>query len=333
MEHYSINKHVKVFATEMNRCKQSIMKTEDIKLFHQIVDCGSLNRTCEVYSLAKSNVSRRIKALEQELNFQLFDRHNRAMQVSHAGLLFYNSSKTILAELETGLQEICVPSSEVSGHLRIQLLPLPMILNISRIIFRFMDRYPKVSIEIFNSAEDTNLLENNIDVALRVGEKLQDSSLVARPFGSTSFGFYCTPQYIKEHGLAQTAEELHRHNIIRYRFPNGQIYSSLPFGKEQFVEVSGNLIMNSVPLILEACLQSRGIIFIPEKTAEKYVEQGKLVRLFSHIEPSLNYGWLVYPYRKHLSPAARTFVEYILSEVQSSTMGRCETDDCRSTII
>ncbi len=309
------------------------MKTEDIKLFHHIVDSGSLNRTCEICSLAKSNVSRRIKGLEQELNFQLFNRHNRVMQVSDAGIKFYHKTKTILQEFEAELKEISAPSYEVSGHLRIQLLALPMLLDISRMIFRFMDIYPKISIEIFNSAEDKNLLENNIDVALRIGEKLQDSSMVARPFGFTTFGFYCTQQYISEHGMPITVEDLKKLNVIRYRFPSGQIYSSLPFGKEQSVEVSGNLIMNSVTLMLEACLQNRGIIFIPEKTAEGCVGKDRLVRLFSHIEPSLNYGWLVYPYRKHLSLAARTFIEYILAEVQNGSVVRCVNDDSRSTII
>ncbi len=309
------------------------MKTEDIKLFHQIVDSGSLNRTSEIFSLPKSNISRRIKGLEEELNILLFHRQNRAMQLTDAGVKFYDKTKTILQELEVGLQEISAPSYEVSGHLRIQLLPLPMLLDIGRMIFRFMDIYPKISIEIFNSSEDKNLLDNHIDVALRVGEKLQDSSLVARSFGETSFGFYCTQQYIKEHGLPLTAEDLKKLNVIRYRFPNGQIYSQLPFGKELSIEVSGNLIMNSVPLMLEACLQNRGIIFIPEQAADFYLEKGMLVRLFSDIEPSIHYGWLVYPYRKHLSLAARTFIDYILSEVENSALLTCGSNDLRDTII
>ncbi|WP_019615641.1 LysR family transcriptional regulator [Psychromonas ossibalaenae] len=309
------------------------MKTEDIKLFHHIVDSGSLNRACEILSLAKSNASRRIKGLEQELNFQLFHRHNSVMQVSDAGIKFYDKTKTILQEFETGLKEISAPNHEVSGHLRIQLLALPILLDISRMIFRFMDIYPEVSIEIFNSAEDKNLLENNIDVALRVGEKLPDSSLVARPIGYTPFGLYCTQEYINEYGMPITAEELKKHNMIRYRFPSGQIHSSLPFGKDQEVEVSGNLILNNVSLMLEACLQSRGIIFIPEQLAESCAGRDSLVRLFTHIEPSLNYGWLVYPYRKHLSLAARTFIEYILSEVQNGCIVRCVSDDSNNAII
>ena len=116
-----------------------------------------------------------------------------------------------------------------------------------------------------------------------------------------------------------SAEDLKKLNMIRYRFPNGQIHSLLPFGKDKTVEVSGNLIVNSIPLIIEACLQNRGVIFIPEQVADFYVEKGLLVRLFNDIEPSINYGWLVYPSRKHLSLAARTFIDYMLQDVDGST--------------
>lgn len=308
------------------------MKTEDIKLFHQIVDIGSLVRTSEILDLPKSNISRRIKALEEELNILLFHRQNRGMQLTDAGTKFYDKTKTMISKLETSIQEITAPTYEVSGHLRIQLLPLPMVLEIGRLIFDFMDIYPKISVEVVNSAEDQNLVENHIDVALRVGERLEDSSLVARPLFSACFGFYSTAQYIKEHGMPVSIEELKKLNVIRYRFPNGQIYSQLPFGEEQTVNVSGNLIVNSVPLMVEACLQNRGIIFIPEPVANYYLEKGMLVRLFDDIEPSIRCGWLVYPYRKHLSLAARTFIDYLLAEVENNDIFADIKNDVRGTI-
>ncbi|WP_033298412.1 LysR family transcriptional regulator [Psychromonas ossibalaenae] len=304
------------------------MKTEDIKLFHQVVDAGSLVRASEIFELPKSNISRRIKTLEEELNILLFHRQNRALQLTDSGIKFYEKTKAMLNELEASIQEICAPTYEVSGHLRIQLLPLPDTLDIGRQIFQFMDMYPKISVEIINSSEDKNLVENHIDVAMRIGETLEDSSLIARPFGKATFGYYATPQYIEKNGAPQSAEELQKLNVIRYRFPNGQIYSQLPFGKESTVEVSGNLIMNSVPLIIEACLQNRGIIFIPEKVANFYVERGLLVRIFNDIEPSINHCWLVYASRKHLSLATRTFINYILQDID----GREEMSDIDSDV-
>ena len=130
-----------------------------------------------------------------------------------------------------------------------------------------------------------------------------------------------------------TAEDLKKLNMIRYRFPNGHIYSRQPFGKDKTVEISGNLIMDSVPLMLEACLQNRGVIFIPENIADFYVEKGLLMRLFNDIEPSINYGWLVYPSRKHFSLAARTFIDYMLQDVDVSIKSLNIDSDLRGMMI
>lgn len=294
------------------------MKTEDIKLFHQIVDAGSLIRAAEIFDLPKSNLSRRVKTLEEELSVQLFHRHNRSMQLTEAGKKFYDRTKSILIELEQSIQEITAPVYEVSGHLRVQLLPLPGLMEVGRTIFRFMDMYPKVSVEVISSSEESNLIENHIDVALRIGQKLEDSSLIARPFKSASFGYYATPEYIARHGHPTSPQELPSHNFILFRYPNGNLVNRMPIGNGKEIEVGGDLIMNSIPLIVEACLQGRGIILIPEQLADYYVERGMLVRLLEDVEPWMSYGWLVYPSRKHQSLAVRTFIDFLLSEAEFS---------------
>lgn len=298
------------------------MKTEDIKLFHQIVDAGSLIRASEIFDLPKSNLSRRIKALEEELQIQLFHRHNRSMQLTEAGEKFYERTKAIMSELELSIQEITAPTYELSGHLRVQILPLPGIIDLGRAIFKFMDLYPKVTVEIITGSVETDLIENHIDVAFRIGDKLEDSSLIARPFLSASFGYYATPSYIAKNGMPKKPEDMINHNFIRFRYPNGHLYTKMPLGQDKIIEGSGNLIMNSVPLIVEACLQDRGIILLPEPLADYYIERGMLVRLFADIEPSMSYGWLVYPSRKYLSLTVRTFIDFMLTEAEH--IGVCQ---------
>ena len=312
------------------------MKTEDIKLFHQIVETGSMVHASEILDLPKSNLSRRLKGLEEELNILLFHRQNRSMLLTEAGEKFYKQTKPILNQLESTIQEVTAPSNEIGGHLRIQLLPLPDLLMIGNLIFKFMDLYPKITVEVLTSSEDKNLAENHIDVAFRiaVGQTLKDSSLVARPFKSAHLSFYASPDYINEYGLPTSPDELKHHNVIRFRSPDGQIHSHLQLGKTQkTVEVFGNLVINSAPLILEAGLQGRGIMFMPEDIASFFVEQGKLVRLFETMEPSTNFGWLVYPSRTHLSLTARTFIDFMMSNVEHDSMGIAQPEDIRRLLI
>ncbi|MDX1301857.1 LysR family transcriptional regulator [Photobacterium sp.] len=312
------------------------MRTEDIKLFHQIVETGSMVHASEILDLPKSNLSRRLKGLEEELNILLFHRQNRSMLLTEAGEKFYKQTKPILNQLENTIQEVTAPSNEIGGHLRIQLLPLPDLLMIGKMIFKFMDLYPKITVEVLTSSEDKNLAENHVDVAFRigVGQSLKDSSLIARPFKSAQLNFYASPGYIREHGHPTSTDKLKNHNVIRFRAPDGQIHSQLPIGKtHEAVEVSGNLVINSVPLIIESGLLGRGIVFIPDSIANHYVEKGELVQLFDNIESAVHYGWLVYPSRKHLSLTARTFVDYMLSNVEQDPTCTAHPQDIQKMLI
>ncbi len=292
------------------------MKTEDLKLFHQIVEAGSIMRAAEIFNLPKSNLSRRLKGLEDELQIQLFHRQNRSMQLTQSGADFYESSKPILNELENSIQAVMAPNHELSGYLRVHLLPLPELSEIGRIIFKFMDKYPKVSVEILTSGDDKNLIEQHIDVAIRLSETLKDSELIARPFQSARFGFYASPDYIERNSLPSCAADLKGHNVIRYRFPDGHIYSKLPLGNDEMVEVSGNLVMDNGILIIQACLLGKGICFMPEHLAAEHQASGDLVRILSDTGSIVKYNWLVYPSRKYLSLTARTFIDFMLAEAE-----------------
>lgn len=295
------------------------MKTEDLKLFHQIVETGSMSKASKILNQPKSSISRRLKGLEDELNLQLFHRQNRLMLLTEAGSILYENTKTTLNQLELGIQKATAPRQEISGHLRIQVLPLPNLLDIGSTIFRFMDRHPKLTVEVISSTEDKSLIENHIDVAFRIGEKVDEPNLIARPFVSAHLGFYASTEYIEQHGAPKNLAELKNHNVIRFRFPDGHILDQVPIGKQpQFLDVSGNLIINSMPLIAKACSQGRGIAFMPEQIASRYVESGQLIRLFDDIESFVGQGWMVYQSRTNLTLAARAFIDFVLAEIDTN---------------
>ncbi|WP_394241040.1 LysR family transcriptional regulator [Vibrio astriarenae] len=296
------------------------MKTEDLKLFHQIVESGSMNTASKILNLPKSSISRRIKGLEDELNLKLFHRQNRSLILTDAGNILYTNSKAALNQLELSIEKAIAPKQEVTGHLRIQVLPLPNVLNIGDTIFRFMDRHPKLTVEIISSMEDRNLVENHIDVAFRIGERVDEPNLVARPFISARLSLYASSDYVNENGRPKDVQSLKKHNVIRYRFPDGHVLDKLPIGKKpEFFEVSGNLIVNSMPLVVEACLLGRGVAYIPEQIARSYVQSGELVSLFDDIEPFVGHGWMVYQPRQNLTLAARTFIDFALGEMEQGT--------------
>ena len=295
------------------------MKTEDLKLFHQIVESGSMTQTSESLNLPMSSLSRRLKKLEDELNMPLFHRQRRTMLLTDAGATFYEETKPLLNQLELTVQKVRVAQQEITGNLRIQTLAVPGMFNIGQLIFRFMDHHPKVRVEMISTTEDKNLVENHIDVAFRIGSKIHDQNLIARPFASPSLNLYASTSYLEKYGTPTNLSDLKQHNVIRYRYPDGHILNKISIGQQaETVEVSGNLIMNSLPSMIEACLLGRGIVYMPEQLADHYVERGELVKLFDNLGSFSGTCWLVYQPRPNQTLATRAFIDLVLSEIEKN---------------
>ena len=160
------------------------MKTEDIALFHRIVEKKSINDTAAQLSIPKSTISRRLKSLEDELSIKLFHRHGREMVPTAAGERFYKQTISMISELDHLISDISEESSKLSGKLRIQMLPIPKIQSLYSIIFKFMDLHPELEIELMATSEPLDMVKHNIDVAFRIDVQTEDADLVARPLFS-----------------------------------------------------------------------------------------------------------------------------------------------------
>ncbi|MDX2320001.1 MAG: LysR family transcriptional regulator [Moritella sp.] len=291
------------------------MKTEDIALFHRIVEAGSLVDAAGLLYLPKSTISRRLQGLEDDLGVKLFHRKNRAMTLTTAGSHFYNKTLSLLASLDQTITEITDKDAEVSGHLRILLFPVPDLMLIINGIFKFMDLNPKVTVELIVTTEPLDMIRHNIDIGFMIDEAFNniDIDMVARPIISETLHFVASPEYLDKAGTPTELSDMSLHNSIMFRFPNGQVFNELPLGNNEFLSVSGNICLNSVQLALESALASRGIAYIPERLCEEYINTGKLVRLFADVEPYEGKCYLIYPSRRFVSLASQRLIDHMLS--------------------
>ncbi len=291
------------------------MKTEDLALFHRIAETGSLIEAADLLNLPKSTVSRRLQALEDELNIKLFHRQSRSMTLTSAGSHFYQRSLNILAQLDETLFEMTNDDAEISGHLRIEMFPIHSMNVLMRAIFRFMDLHPRLTVEVINSAESVDMVKNNLDVAFVVEPALDTLDLVVRPIFTTDLRFYASPEYLAEHGTPRTPQEIESHNVSLFRLSNGKIFNELWIGAEQEVRVRGNFCSNSVEVAVEFALQGRGIVYAPTEVVAEYVAAGQLVTLLPEIDPHPGEYYLAYPSRRYVSLASRRFIDFILQEL------------------
>ncbi|MFV0594079.1 LysR family transcriptional regulator [Shewanella sp.] len=291
------------------------MKTEDLALFHRIAETGSLIEAADLLNLPKSTVSRRLQALEDELNIKLFHRQSRSMTLTSAGSHFYQRSLNILAQLDETLFEMTNDDAEISGHLRIQMFPIHSMNVLMRAIFRFMDLHPKLTVEVINSAESVDMVKNNLDVAFVVEPALDTLDLVVRPIFTTDLRFYASPEYLAKHGTPRTPQEIESHNVSLFRLSNGKIFNELWIGDEQEVRVRGNFCSNSVQVAVEFALQGRGIVYAPTEEVAEYVTSGQLVTLLPEIDSHPGECYLAYPSRRYVSLACRRFIDFIVQEL------------------
>ncbi|WP_028766539.1 LysR family transcriptional regulator [Shewanella fidelis] len=292
------------------------MKTEDIALFHRIVETGSLVEAADILNLPKSTLSRRLHALEEELNVKLFHRQSRAMTLTASGSHFYDKTSGILATLEQTLSELNGQDSAVSGHLRILIFPIPELLMITHAIFGFMDLHPELTVEIIVSSEPQDMIRNNIDLAFMLEDSFNENEMVARHLFSETVHFYASPSYLARAGRPQDPEDLPQHNSILFRYPNGRIFNDVPFGKDRTITVKGNLCVNALDTCLEATIQGRGISMMPLPFAQPHVDSGELEMLFPHVEPYEGKCFLVYPSRRFISMASQRFIDHIMQAIE-----------------
>lgn len=305
------------------------MKTEDIALFHRIVETGSLVEAADILNLPKSTLSRRLQALEDELNVKLFHRQSRAMTLTASGSHFYDKSTAMLATLEQTLSELSGEESEVTGHLRILIFPVPELIHITHAIFEFMDLHPELTVEIIVSTEPQDMIRNNIDLAFMLEDAFNENEMVARHVISEMVHFFASPEYLAKAGRPISPDELPQHNSILFRYPNGRIFNEVPFGKDRTLSVKGNLCVNSLATCLEATLMGRGISMMPLPFAKEHIATGELEMLFEDVEPYEGKCFLVYPSRRFISLASQRFIDYMMTameECMGSGSGRCDRE-------
>ncbi len=289
------------------------MKTEDLAIFHQVVDSQSFSVVARNRDVPVAQISRRIKALENELGIELFKRTTRQLKTTPNGILLYDRTRSMVSELEQLVDELHDSSDAIRGKIRIQ---VPSASNdLLPVIRRFQHQHPDVHIDILVFPEELDLIAHGIDVAIRLGPQT-DSVQIGRCLGSLNMMVAASPDYLKSHGSPDSPEDLKDHNCLLLRRADGSIENrwQVDHRRDPF-PVEGNIIINHHSMILDLLMAGEGIAWLPVIMIGEQVNQGRLVRLFPELEPSDLELWVVYP-TKHLQPALlKQFIDYLIENI------------------
>lgn len=250
-----------------------------MRAYTQIVDSGSYTKAAQQLNLHKATLSQQIRQLEDKLGTRLLTRTTRSVAPTAEGLAYYQHACAILQQVDEVETQLRKGTSAPAGHLRVD-VPVAM----GRLVFapeirNFLERYPKITLELGCSDRAVDLIQEGVDCALR-GGTLPDSRLAARRVGDLRFVLCAAPQYIDEHGLPGTPDDLaHHHQIGFVLASTGKLrpVRLMHDGRNVELDVPARFVTTDSAAALSAGLDGLGIIQLAEFVASHYLTSGALV--------------------------------------------------------
>jgi DNA-binding transcriptional LysR family regulator len=287
------------------------VEPNDLLLFARIVESGSFSLAAQRVNLPKSTVSRRIALLEASLGERLLQRTTRKLMVTEFGASLLEHARKVVEEVEAAGALVEHRQQEPSGRLRISMPGDFANLGLTMVMSSFMQRYPAVTLELDLSPRRVDLVAENFDIAIRMGDLPDDSSLNARRVALERSGLYAAPSYIAQRGLPENPDDLLKHDLLCLLSRNGGAQPwVLTRGKTRWErELPARLTANSPDLLARIACTGAGIAASSDLFAAALMEQGELVRVLPDWDlPSVN-GWAVFPGRRLMPAKTRAFLD------------------------
>lgn len=284
-----------------------------LETFAAVVEKSSFTAAAEALNISKPVVSKRVSQLEQHLGVQLLHRTTRRLHLTEAGEVFARYAQRIVEEAREAEQSVLPLQSEPQGTLRIT-APASLALSLlPEVLLRFQQRFPKVELDVRISGHYVDLVEEGIDVALRVGE-LEDSSMIARRLMPCRFLVCASPNYWKKHGVPDHPNDLRKHNCLVYsQSPKSDMWIFKDKNGEDInIKVKGNLRTDDGKLLLCAALAGQGLLIGPSFMVANAIKEGQLKPVLGDYSRTAMGLYAVYPYSKLVSSKVRAFVDYLV---------------------
>lgn len=284
-----------------------------INAFVAVADHSGFAPAARKLGLSTSAMTRHVSALEERLGVRLLNRTTRAVSLTDAGARFLERSRRILADLDEAEQMAENERGEPLGRL---VLSAPQVfgrLHVAPLICEFMSRHPKLQAELLLSDRMVNLVEDGIDVAIRIGH-LADSSDIARKVGAVRRVLVASPDYLAVAGVPDSLKALETHRLISFTALTApQLWKFEREGVALEINASPSYVSNSADAAIWHAMQGGGITMALSYQVADHLKDGRLKLLMPELEPAPYPVQFVYPSSRLLSFKVRAFLEHTLA--------------------
>jgi DNA-binding transcriptional LysR family regulator len=285
-------------------------KLQAIEAFIRIVDAGSITAAADVLNVSQPSMVRTLAALESHLGVRLLNRTTRRMSLTDEGRDYYERSRQIIAAVEDAQQSLSSRRVTPRGRLRIASSVSFGRAFVAPVVNEFLAEHPEVNIELLLLDRVVDLVEEGMDVAVRVA-KLADSSMVAHTIGEVHRVVVASPARIKQGGLPRTPADLRDKRCVSFTGVVSHSHWTFVDGRKQIqIPVMNALVTNQVDAGVQACVQGAGFgRFLSYHVLEE-INAGRLIRILKKFEGEAIQVSTLYPSARHQSPNVRAFVTF-----------------------
>jgi len=297
------------------------------RLFIRVAQLGSFSQAAKVLNMAPSSVTRGIDTLESELGLALFKRSTRQLLLTDKGQVFLDGAVKLVSDSDALIMSLADGDKEPAGHLKISVFESFGRINVCPLIPEFLEKYPKITIEVELENKMIDLAGDNVDLAIRIGIPA-DSSLKSRKLLSNHTLICASPDYLSKNDKINTPEGLASHNCLLLNQQRQRTYWYFKQARRSTkVLVQGNLKSKGGTPLLEAALRGLGVVQLSNWVVSDFVKSGQLVVCLDDWEPQLNEKssgdvYAVYRQSTYQNPNIRLFIDYLIEKTQTKLLSQ-----------
>ncbi len=283
----------------------------------RVADLGGFAKAAEQLGLSTTTTSRLVAELETQLNARLLNRSTRKVSLTNTGERLLERYRLITTELDEAEQEAGDGRAKPQGMLRLTMPLTYGLALLAPVLAAFRKQYPEVELDVDMSDSRADLIDEGVDVALRIARDLT-GSFVARRITPMAVVLCAAPDYLKRRGVPQTPDQLTAHACLLYT--NNQPVNEwhlLGDDGRIVLRVAGPVRANNGELLRQCALAGDGIILQPTFLVERDLDEGRLVRILETFAPAPFHLFAVYQDRRHLPAKTRAFVDFIYGHFNS----------------
>ena len=291
------------------------MKREDLSdlaVFLAVAEARSFTKAAAALGTSQSAISQIVRRLEAAIGLKLLTRNTRNVAPTEAGEQLIETLRPAFNEIDARLSALSVLRERPAGNVRITSSRHAAETILWPAVGRLIRDHPDVTVEISLDGHLTDIISDRFDAGVRLGEQVAKDMIAVRIGPDLRMAVLGSPSYFAAHGRPRTPHELTAHRCINIRMPTrGGLYA-WEFGRngrDLNVRVEGPLILNDVPMILNAASEGHGLACVLEDQANALLKAGRLERVLEDWCPPFAGYHLYYPDRRQLPPAFKLLIE------------------------